>query len=144
MINTKFPKGVEVVGSAIIENPKGEILLTKSPKWNNKWIMPGGHIDPGESIEQAIIREAEEESGLKVKSLGIISYGELIDSKDFSRPAHFIYFSAYCTSDNYEVKLDNDELVEYAWVSPEDALKMDMAGTYAGNIKDFIKFKKSL
>ena len=42
--NQKFPKGVEIVGSAIIENDQGEILLVRAPKWHNKWTMPGGHI----------------------------------------------------------------------------------------------------
>lgn len=50
MPNKKFYKGVEVVGSAIIENLGGKILLTRSPKWSNKWTTSGGHIDPGETI----------------------------------------------------------------------------------------------
>lgn len=112
----KFPRGVEVVGSAIIENEREEILLVKSPKWNNKWTMPGGHIEPGESIEKALLREAEEEIGLKMKSKGIISFGELIGSKDFHRPAHFIYFDIFCKINSANVKLDMEELFEYIWV----------------------------
>ena len=144
MSNKKFPKGVEVVGSAIIENPQGKILLTCSPKWNNKWTMPGGHIDPGETIEEALLREAEEEVGLKLKSEGVIAWGELIDSKDFYRPTHFIYFDIYCKTKSTDVKLDNDELTEYVWVTPEEALKMDLAESYEKTIKDFIEYKKKV
>ena len=88
----EFPKGIEITGSAIIENEKGEILIVKSPKWPNKWLLPGGHVDPGETIMDAQKREAEEETGLSLKAVDIISFGELINSKDFYRPAHFIYF----------------------------------------------------
>lgn len=115
----KFPRGVEIVGSAIIENKKGEILLVKSLKWANKWTMLGGHIEPGEGMEEALLREAEEEVGLKMKSKGIIAFGELIDSKDFHRSAHFIYFDILCKTDSVNIKLDNKELFEYAWVKPK-------------------------
>lgn len=138
----KFPNGVEVVGSAIIENKKGEILLVKSSKWSNKWTMPGGHIEPGEGIEDALLREAEEEVGLKMKSKGIVAFGELINSKDFHRPAHFIYFDILCKTDSISIKLDNKELFEYAWVKPKKALAMDLAESYEKTIKDYLKFKK--
>ena len=66
--NPNFPRGIELVTGAVIENQNGEILMVKSHKWNNKWCMPGGHIDPGETIEHAALREAEEETGLKLKA----------------------------------------------------------------------------
>ena len=45
------------VGALIINNKK-EILLVKSHKWlNNKYSVPGGHVEIGESFEEAIIRE---------------------------------------------------------------------------------------
>lgn len=137
----KFYRGVEVVGSAIIEDDMGKILLVKSPKWHNKWTMPGGHIEPGEKIEEALLREAEEEVGLKLQSAGIISFGELIDSKDFERPAHFIYFDLLCKADSKDVKLDSKELTEYMWVEPQKALEMDLAESYDKTVKDYMKFK---
>jgi nucleoside triphosphatase len=138
----QFLRGIEVVGSAIIEDGEGKILLVKSPKWHNKWIMPGGHIEPGEKIVDAQLREAEEEVGLKLKYVDVIAFGELIGSKDFYRPAHFVYFNILCQTDNKNVKLDNEELTEYVWVEPEKALEMDLAGSYDETIKNYLKFKK--
>ena len=139
--NDKFPRGVEVVGSAIIENSEGKILLVKSPKWHNKWTMPGGHIEPGETIDEALLREAEEEVGLSLKSEGIIAYGELIDPPDFHRPAHFIYFDIFCKTENNNIKLDNKELTEYKWVTPQEALEMDLASSYDKTVNDYMKFR---
>jgi len=136
-----FPRGVELVGSAIIENSKEEILLVKSPKWSNKWTMPGGHIEPGEKIEDALLREVKEEVGLNLESKGIVAFGELIGSKDFHRPAHFVYFDILCKTHNTDIKLDNKELKEYIWVKPKKALKMDLAESYEKTIKDYLKFK---
>ncbi len=79
IINPKYPRGVEVVVGVIIENPKGEILLVKSPKWGNKWTIPGGHVDAGESITQAVIREAKEETSLSGSEILILDGDELVD-----------------------------------------------------------------
>ena len=139
----KFPRGVEIVGSVIIENNQGEILLVKSAKWNNKWTMPGGHIEPGEKIAEALLREAEEEVGLKLKPGKIIAFGELINSKDFHRPAHFIYFDLLCgLADNQAVKLEERELNEYIWVLPLAALTMALAESYKETIEKYLEYKK--
>lgn len=138
----KFPRGVEIVGSAIIQNSNGEILLTRSPRWNNKWIMPGGHIEPGESILLAITREAQEEANLELEPVEVIHWGELINSKDYHRPAHFVFFDVYCKVIGGNLKLDNDELTEYQWVPPQEALQMDLAESYDDTIKKFIEYLK--
>jgi len=38
---------------ALIFNSKGEIFLMKSHKWNNKYCIPGGHVELGEIMENA-------------------------------------------------------------------------------------------
>ena len=142
IMNKKFPKGIEVVGSSIIENNKGEILLAQSPKWHNKWTLPGGHIKQGETIKDALVREAEEETGLKVKYISTFGHGELIGSKDFERPAHFVYFDIHCQTDSTKVILDNKELTEYVWIKPAEALKLDLGEDYDLTIKNYIKYKQ--
>jgi len=142
MENSKYPRGVELASGAIIENDKGEILLVLSPKWNNKWNFPGGHIEPGETIAESIVRESEEETNLKLKVISVIAWGELICSKDFHRPAHFIYFDVYCKIISGELKLDNTELTAFKWVSPQEALKLDLAESFPESIQKFIEYKR--
>ena len=106
MTETKFPKGIELVGGVIIENDTGEILLARDIKWNNKWTLPGGHIEAGETIEEALIREVKEELGINVEPMGIVSFGQLINSRDYHRPAHFIFFDLACRYKGGDIKLD--------------------------------------
>lgn len=138
----KFPRGIEIVGGTVIENENGEILLTRSPKWNNKWVMPGGHIELGEKLVDGSVREGEEETGLNLKPISVVSWGELINSRDFHRPAHFIYFDVYCKATKGKIRLQKDELNECKWVKPQEALKLDLAESYDRTVKDFIRYKQ--
>ncbi|MDP4009512.1 MAG: NUDIX domain-containing protein [Candidatus Shapirobacteria bacterium] len=139
---TKFPRGVEVVGGAVIENNQGKLLLTKSSKWNNKWVWPGGHIEPGETIIDGVKREIEEEVGLTVEPIGILAWGETIDNKNFHRPSHFVYFHVHFKALDDKITLDNLELQEYKWVTPQEALTMDIEVSCTKTIKKFMKFSK--
>lgn len=141
-VSKKYPLGIEVVTSAIIENDQGKILLTQSQKWNDKWAMPGGHIEICETIFHAVIREVKEETGLKVNPIYVISWGELIDTPDFHRDAHFVYFDVYCRLKSRKINLDTNELTAYSWVKPETALQLDLAESYPETIKKYIDYKK--
>jgi ADP-ribose pyrophosphatase YjhB (NUDIX family) len=57
------------MGIAIIED--GKILLTKRRDFP-VWCIPGGHLSPGESLVDAAIREAKEETGLDVELLNLV------------------------------------------------------------------------
>ena len=58
----------------IIELDKEEIVLIKRAKdpYKGKWALPGGKLEGDETIEQTAIREAEEETGLKVEIIGLV------------------------------------------------------------------------
>ncbi len=57
--------------SAFVINPiDKKILLVKHKKFN-KWVQPGGHIEFDELPEETALREVYEETGIKIKLLGI-------------------------------------------------------------------------
>ena len=144
MDNHDFPKGVEVVCSALIESKNGKILLGQSPKWHNKWVFPGGHIDIGETIKEAVVREAKEEMGIEVEPTDWQVSGELINSQDFHRPGHFIYFDVLCLAESEQVKIDQREITDYIWVDPKEALTMDLAESYSEVIKKYLNYKNKI
>ena len=51
--------------AAIVINEKNEILLIKGPR--RGWEMPGGQVEEGESLTDAVIRETKEESGIDIE-----------------------------------------------------------------------------
>lgn len=56
---------------AAVFNERGEILLQKRSD-NGFWSMPGGGVDPGESVEQGALREVWEETGLRVRMVRLV------------------------------------------------------------------------
>ena len=54
--------------AAIIEFPDNKILLVKRgiPVFRGYWALPGGKVEPEETVEEAVIREVKEETGLTV------------------------------------------------------------------------------
>ncbi len=79
MTNKKF---TEVVVAALI-NKEGEILLSSRPEpkvYAGYWELPGGKVEKGESLAQALSRELEEELGIIPKDF------KEVDCEEFSYP----------------------------------------------------------
>ena len=112
------------VGTFIF-NKAGELLLLKSHKWPGKYVVPGGHVELGETIEEAAIREAKEETGLDIYDLMFINFQEFIYDPSFWKKRHFIFFDYTCRTDSLEVKL-NDEAQEHVWVKLDAALHLPL------------------
>ena len=64
------------VDAAIILNGKIVLIKRKNPPYRNKFALPGGFVEIGETTEEATVREAYEETGLSIeiiKLLGVYS-----------------------------------------------------------------------
>ena len=108
-----------------IFNPSGELLLLKSHKWPGRYVVPGGHVELGERIEEAAVREAKEETGLNVYDLEFILFQEFIHDPSFWKPRHFIFFDYAGKTHSSDVQL-NDEAEEYVWVRLEAAVHLPL------------------
>ncbi len=64
------PKHIVSV-SGFITNKEGEVLLVRNENRSDTMEMPGGQVEEGETLEQAIHREIYEETGVRVKLFGV-------------------------------------------------------------------------
>ena len=111
---------------ALIVNKEGRILLTKSHKWFDKYTLPGGHIEVGETMKEAAAREVKEEVGLDVEVAEMLLMQEAIFAEEFWKRRHFIFFDFLCKSKDQQVKLDGRELQDYVWEYPGAAFRLEL------------------
>jgi len=110
---------------ALIFDPAGRLLLLRSHKWGGQYVVPGGHVELGETLEAALHREVAEETGLSIRDITLVGVQEFIYDPAFWQPRHFIFFDYACRTDATEVRL-NDEAQEFVWATVEEALRLPM------------------
>ncbi len=136
----KKEKKIGVVVAPYIINDKGEVLYFKNVKWKGL-VPPGGHVDYGETLEEALKRETKEETGLEIEIIKLLNTGEMIEPKEFYEPRHFVYVHYLCKIKSGKIKLDEKELVDYEWLDPKKALKRkDVLAK--DSIRKFIEYGK--
>jgi len=125
---------------ALIFNQEGRLFLMKSHKWNGRYAIPGGHIELGEKITDALIREIKEETDLDIFDIEFICFQEFIHDETFWEKRHFIFFDFSCKTGSRKVKL-NLEAEEFVWVSMEELDTYDIEPYTKKTIEEYIRKK---
>jgi len=94
----------------------GRVLLVHRPKYDD-WTLPKGKLDPGESFEEAALREVEEETSLACRLGPELSATRYRDHKDRSKIVRW-----WAMEVNEEIPFEpNDEVDEVRWLEPGEA-----------------------
>lgn len=141
--NPNSPKVNSIIpaASAAVVDENNRILLLKRRDSGN-WTMPGGTLEPDESIKTCLIREVLEETGLTVAPRCIINI--------YSNPNAVIAYSDGEVRREFSVLFDvkivggtlsiDDESTEYGWFSFEDVLRCPLADSQRIRINDVIQY----
>jgi 8-oxo-dGTP diphosphatase len=108
---------IEAAGG-VVTRADGSVAVVHRPRYDD-WTLPKGKLDPGESFEQAALREVEEETGLRARLVRELpptrySVGE--------RPKVVRYWLMAVESDPGFVA--NDEVDQLRWLSRADAAEL--------------------
>ena len=120
---------------AIIEH-KGAIVLIKRSNPPFGWAIPGGFVDYGESLEEAVEREAKEETNLDI-------YG-LKQLHTYSDPTRDVRFHTVCTvfiAKGKGTPCAGDDAAGIRLVHSKDLNQIDFAFNHGDVLKDYFKFK---
>ncbi len=110
---------------ALIHDGNGHVLMVRTHKWGDRWGIPGGKIERGESSTAALEREILEETGLALRDIEFALVQDCIDSPEFMRPEHFLLLNYVARATTTAVTL-NDEAEEFRWLTPTAALALDL------------------
>jgi 8-oxo-dGTP pyrophosphatase MutT (NUDIX family) len=127
--------------SALIFDPTGQKILLTRRTDNGRWCLPGGRMDPGESIEETCVREVWEETGLRVrviKLLGLYSSPHfIIKYADGNRWQVFsVSFQAEITGGELGL---SDETTEVGYFTLAEIEQMDVMDSHRVRIKDALE-----
>lgn len=117
---------------ALIFNSKGELLMLfrtakdGNKELDNKWGLPGGHIDDGETPEQAVIREVVEETNLNIE-----------DCKLLDTIGKCNYFLCFANTDN--LILNAIEHTNLKWVNSDELETLDCIYDLKDRLRKYFK-----
>jgi uracil-DNA glycosylase family 4 len=128
--------------TAVMEFPNGRILLVKrgTVVFKGYWALPGGRVDDGETVEQAIVREVKEETGLDIEIISKI--GEYRES-GVQDGIEYDYFPAcfLVKPTGGEIKRQVEEIEEIELFDPRD-VPAKLAFEHTSMIKDYMQTRE--
>jgi 8-oxo-dGTP diphosphatase len=117
----KYPdRPFVAVSAAIIRNGRVLIVQRAQPPMRGVFTLPGGVVEAGETLQQALVREIDEEVGMAIEPVMLAGHREVIARDADGRvERHFIILAFAARWISGEPKL-NDELAEARWMRPEE------------------------
>jgi ADP-ribose pyrophosphatase YjhB (NUDIX family) len=108
------------VSAAIIRD--GRVLVTQRARGPalGVWTMPGGVVETGETLTEALVREIDEETGMAVEPVALAGHREVVVRDDQGRVSR--HFVILCFATRWiagEPRL-NEELSEARWLRPAE------------------------
>jgi mutator protein MutT len=113
------------VGAVLIH--EGRVLLIRRGKepLRGRWVVPGGTVELGETLEEALVREIEEETGLLVRPREVVAVFDRILGEGARVDYHYVIIDYLCDYVAGEARAGSDaEAV--ALVAPEDLSAYDL------------------
>lgn len=119
---------VAVVG--LIENDEGRIYMQKRndpglPAEHGKWEFPGGGVEFGESLQEALTRECREEAGCEVEIGKLIPHIIVNRARDKGHECQVFVVCFICKVKTGTPRPTNEEASDAGWFTKEEALKLD-------------------
>jgi 8-oxo-dGTP diphosphatase len=89
----------------------GKLLLVRRPDPDGSWAIPGGRVEEGESLVEALQREIMEETGLQISVGALVGFAERI-----GRPGHQVIMSFFALWGGDGRAVAASDASEVAWV----------------------------
>jgi len=114
-----------VVGGCIIKKADKYLLVQEAKKDRGQWNQPAGWMDLGENLVEGAKREAEEETGLKIKVIGLLGIYSIIKPDDNEYGIkHAVKFIFATEPLSEEIKVDQNEILQAKWFTLSEIKSM--------------------
>lgn len=136
-----------VMGLAV--NSKGQYLLTqrnqpKDPEVHGKWQIPGGGMEFGETPEQTLSREMQEELNVSVRILFPYPIAQTSVWNMTSSHTHVTLLAYLVSIDDQEPKIGDPETLAWKWCTIQEAHELDFLKLTLGMLDEAEKIRNTI
>lgn len=131
-MNVDIPPKHIVAVSGLVRDAGGRVLMVRSPK--RGWEMPGGQVEEGEGLPQALEREIREEAGV------VVTVGELVGVYSNIKPPTKVIFGFLCTYVSGELTT-SEESTEVEWVEADAVMARITHPAIRDRMSDMLAFE---
>lgn len=97
MYRHEFPKRpIPAVGAIVFRGSQVLLVRRRDPPYQGRWSVPGGAIEVGETVEQAVVRETREETAVDVRPVEVIAIGDFIQKQKDRVRWHYVLVDLLC------------------------------------------------
>ncbi len=126
-----------LVSKVMVQNQKGQVLMGKIERghFTGHWTLPGGYIDHDEHPAIGCVRETLEEMGIVIE---LNDEAPIVTQRIFTNEGiSFVSFTyqSHWDGDDSQITLKENEISEFAWLSPKEALSRAVSGFDAAALK---------
>ncbi len=126
-VTRRYPE-TPLVGVSGVVYKEGKVLLIRrgSPPGKGEWNLPGGLVEVGESLKEAVAREVEEETRVRVTVGDLVTLGDrIIRDKAGRVEYHYVLIDYLCQVEEGEPTPASDA-AEARWIAPEQLLEITL------------------
>ena len=114
------------VGGVVVSNERALLVRRGKPPLEDKWSIPGGMLEPGETLQEGVRRELAEETGIDVRVLDMIEVFERISLDAFGRAKyHFVVLDYLCEAIGGDVHAGSDAS-DVVWAAESELAQYDL------------------
>ena len=108
------------VGGVVLRDTRVLLVQRASEPLAGQWSLPGGAVELGETLEEAVVRELKEETGLVVRVVELVEAFERIIRDDSGRSRyHYVLLDYLCQPVEGTARAGSD-VQAVAWATPEE------------------------
>lgn len=116
----EFPEVPRVgVGAVIVQSGRALLIRRGSEPMIGRWSIPGGLVEVGESLTDAVIRECQEETGLEVEPIVLVELLDRIHREQTRVRYHYVVADYLCRVTGGQPRAGSDAAAVY-WAQPAE------------------------
>ena len=140
----EFPDAPRVaVGAVVLDGERVLLARRGQPPSAGKWSIPGGLVHLGERLEDAVVREVEEESGLRIRVRGLCGIIDRVHREGERVRYHYVIIDYAAEALGGELRAGSDA-AEVRWVAVDDLGRYETTDGLADMIHRAVRLVRAM